>query len=230
MKRKLSVVSVLLALIALVLVFTACGQIENVQSESANKPRTITIYSITGEGTTQKAIDTVEEAMNKITRSLYNIEVELRLYPESEYEAALQAAIAANREWELNGGIPSDVTASSNVTVETTQESTNGRPVTYYPEAYDNQLDIFLIPSGVSNFDYYATKYFKEGEGEATEYVGVCTDLSTLIDENSKNYVIKQYIPEAVLSFCCKSSELAVGGDNPLLGIPSNRYYGDAEY
>ena len=120
-------------------------------------------------------------------------------------KAALQAAIAANED----GSVLVDANTSSSVTVETTQAEGegNGRPVTYYPEAYDNQLDIFLIPSGVSNFDYYASKYFKNGEGEGADYSGVCTDLSTLIDENSKNYVINQYIPKTVLNFCCKYSD-----------------------
>lgn len=225
MKHKLSVLSVLLVLLALVFVFTACGAEENVASEGTTKPRTITIYSITGDATTKEAIATVQEAMNKITRSMYNIEVELRLYPESEYETFLKAAIEANE----SGNI--DVTAgtSSTVTADTVVNE-YGRPITVYPEAYENQLDIFLIPAGASNFDYYGWKYFKDGEGEAAVYSGVATDLSTLIDQNSNNYVINQYIPQAVLQFCCKNSDLAIGGDNPLLGIPSNRYYGDAEY
>lgn len=225
MKHRLSVVSVLLALLALVFVFTACGADENQASESTNKPRTITIYSITGDATTKEAIATVQEAMNKITRSLYDIEVELRLYPESEYEAVLQAAIAANEAGNINAGADT----SSNVTADTVVNE-YGRPVTVYPEAYDNQLDIFLIPDGVDSFDKYAIEYFKEGEGEGTTYSGVAIDLSTLIDENSNNYVINQYIPSKILNFCCKYSDQALGGDNPLLGIPSNRYYGDAEY
>ena len=225
MKHKLSVLSVILALQALVFVFTACGADENVASEGTTKPRTITIYSITGDGTTEKAIADVQEAMNKITRSMYNIEVVLRLYPESEYEAFLNAAIEANE----SGNIDVSAGTSSNVTADTVVND-YGRPITVYPEAYENQLDIFLIPDGYKNFELYGSKYFKEGEGEATVYSGVATDLSTLIDQNSKNYVINQYIPQTVLNFCCKYSDLAIGGENPLLGIPSNRYYGDAEY
>lgn len=225
MKHKLSVLSVILALLALVFVFTACGAEENIASEGTTKPRTITIYSITGDATTKEAIATVQEAMNKITRSMYNIEVELRLYPESQYEAFLNAAIQANESGNINIGGET----SSNVTADTVVND-YGRPITIYPEAYDNQLDIFLIPEGASNFNYYGFKYFKDGEGESVSYSGVATDLSTLIDSNSKNFVINQYIPQSVLNFCCKNSDLAIGGDNPLLGIPSNRYYGDAEY
>ena len=225
MKHKLSFLSVLLALLALVFVFTACGADENVASEDSNKPRTITIYSITGDNTTKEAIAAVQEAMNKITRSLYNIEVILRLYPESEYEDALLAAIAANESGNLN----IDVGTADSVVADTIVNE-YGRPITIYPEAYENQLDIFLIPDGVSNFDYYTSKFFKEGEGESATYSGIAHDLTELINQNSKNYVMNQYIPEKILTFCRKYSDQAAGADNPLYGIPSNRYYGDAEY
>ena len=225
MKHKLSVLSVILALLALVFVFTACGATENVASEGTNKPRTITIYSITGEGTTKEAIAGVQEAMNKITRSLYNIEVVLRLYPESEYEDMLKAAIEANESGNLNINV-----GTSDDVVADTVVNEYGRPITVYPEAYDNQLDIFLIPDGVDKFDYYTMKYFKSGEGESAEYSGIATDLTELINENSKDFVINQYIPEKILKFCRKFSDQAAGADNPLYGLPSNRYYGDAEY
>lgn len=225
MKHKLSFLSVLLALLALVFVFTACGADENIASEDSNKPRTITIYSITGDNTTKEAIAAVQEAMNKITRSLYNIEVILRLYPESEYEDALLAAIAANESGNLN----IDVGTADSVVADTIVNE-YGRPITIYPEAYENQLDIFLIPDGVSNFDYYTSKFFKEGEGESATYSGIAHDLTELINQNSKNYVMNQYIPEKILTFCRKYSDQAAGADNPLYGIPSNRYYGDAEY
>ena len=225
MKHKLSVLSVILALLALVLVFTACGATENVASESMNKPRTITIYSITGDATTKEAIEGVQEAMNKITRSLYNVEVVLRLYPESEYEAALKAAIEANE----SGNIDYEIGTSDDVAVDTVVNE-YGRPITVYPEAYENQLDIFLIPDGVDKFDLYTTKYFKTGEGESAVFSGVATDLTELINQNSQDFVINQYIPEKVLNFCRKYSDQAAGADNPLLGLPSNRYYGDAEY
>ena len=225
MKHKLSFLSVLLALLALVFVFTACGADENIASEDSNKPRTITIYSITGDNTTKEAIAAVQEAMNKITRSLYNIEVILRLYPESEYEDALLAAIAANESGNLNIGV-----GTADSVVADTIVNEYGRPITIYPEAYENQLDIFLIPDGVSNFDYYTSKFFKEGEGESATYSGIAHDLTELINQNSKNYVMNQYIPEKILTFCRKYSDQAAGADNPLYGIPSNRYYGDAEY
>lgn len=225
MKHKLSFLSVLLALLALVFVFTACGADENVASEDSNKPRTITIYSITGDNTTKEAIAAVQEAMNKITRSLYNIEVILRLYPESEYEDALLAAIVANESGNLNINV-----GTADSVVADTIVNEYGRPITIYPEAYENQLDIFLIPDGVSNFDYYTSKFFKEGEGESATYSGIAHDLTELINQNSKNYVMNQYIPEKILTFCRKYSDQAAGADNPLYGIPSNRYYGDAEY
>ena len=188
MKHKLSVLSVILALLALVVVFTACGADENVATEGAIKPRTITIYSITGDNTTKDAIDAVEEAMNKITRSLYNIEVELRLYPASEYEAAIKAAIKANED----GDVIIEAGTADSVVAETVVNE-YGRPITVYPTAHKNQFDIFLIPDGVDNFDFYTQDYFNYNEGnEVVEMGGVALDISSQINENSANYILTQ--------------------------------------
>ena len=224
MKHKLSVLSVILALLALVLVFTSCSTDGNVQSVESTKPITITIYSIAGEGTTQAAIQRVQDEMNKITESLYKIHVVLKFYPADEYEAALMAAIQANE----NADEIIDTEKEDEVVADTVVNE-YGRPITIYPDANENQMDIFLIPEGVSKFDFYTQSClnYTDENGELVEMGGVAVDLNSHLTENGKGYELNQYIPAKVLDFCRLDS---VDSASALYGIPSNRYYGEAEY
>lgn len=224
MKRKLSVLSVLIALLTLVLVFTACGDDGNITSTGGVRPRTITIYSITGDSTTPAAVQAVEDALNRITEPLYKTHVVLRFYKADEYEAALRKAVDANE----NGDVVVNLGSSDTVTAETVVNE-YGRPLTIYPEADPNQMDIFLIPEGVDNFDFYTQDYlnYTDEDGELVELGGIAADLSAEMNADGAGYLLNQYIPEKVLNFCRENS---IDATTPLYGIPSNRYYGDAEY
>jgi len=218
MKHKLSVLPVLFTLLALVFVLTACGSEGNVQSEGVIKPRTITFYSITDEATTDEAIQRVQDELNEITESLYKVHVVLKLYPESEYEDALKTAIKANEDgavFDETVVLPEDSETSD--VGETEKEED-------YADALDNQLDIFLIPEGVKKFDTYMKDYLESieyGEG------GVLADLTSYLTEGGTGYVLNQYIPKKILDFCRAKSD---DSTTALYGLPSNRYYGDAEY
>ena len=220
MKHKLSVLPVLFTLLALVFVLTACGSEGNVQSEGVIKPRTITFYSITDEATTDEAIQRVQDELNKITESLYKVHVVLKLYPEDEYEEVIKKAIIANEDgvvFEDTEIVPDDSVTSG--VGETDQEEE-----IVFADAVENQLDIFLIPQGSAKFDTYALKYLQSidyGEG------GVLADLGSYLTEGSAGYVLNQYIPKKVLDFCRADS---ADPASTLYGLPTNRYYGDAEY
>ena len=82
MKRKLSLLAVLIAMLSLVLFITACGGDENVASATSIPERTITIYAITGKTTTAEAVASVQAAMNKITESKFKTHVVLKLFDE----------------------------------------------------------------------------------------------------------------------------------------------------
>ncbi|MBQ4120975.1 MAG: hypothetical protein IJD35_03065 [Clostridia bacterium] len=220
MKHKLSVLPVLFTLLALVFVLTACGSEGNVQSEGVIKPRTITFYSITDEATTDEAVQRVEDELNKITESLYKVHVVLKLYPEDEYEEVLKKAIIANEDGVVFED--TDVLPDDSVTSGVGETDTDDEVV--YADAVENQLDVFLIPDGSANFDKYALKYLQSieyGEG------GVLADLSSYVAEGGAGYVLNQYIPKKTLDFCRGDSADAT---SPLYGLPSNSYYGDAEY
>jgi len=55
--------------------------------------RTITIYGVTEESTTEEAIAAVEERINLFTESIYNTHIILRLFTEDEYEQMLDETI-----------------------------------------------------------------------------------------------------------------------------------------
>lgn len=224
MKRTLPLLTVLIALLVLVLTLTACSDNENVQSESTKQPRTITIYSITGKTTSADAIAQVQKALNKITESQYKTHVVLKLFTEDQYETELSKALDAynNRVTTPTAPVGTDEVA------EITMVNENGRPITVYPDVAEGQVDIFLIPEGVSKFDEYTKNYLLEIDSDGTEVRGsICTDLSGQISADGKGFLLNQYIPATVLNYCRLNP---IDSSSALYGIPSNRYYGDAEY
>lgn len=225
MKRKLSLLAVLIAMLSLVLFITACGGDENVASATSIPERTITIYAITGKTTTAEAVASVQAAMNKITESKFKTHVVLKLFDEDHYAEALNQAFEtyANRDT-----TPTRPSGSGNTTDVTVEVNEFGRPVTVYPEVVDGQVDIFLIPEGVSAFNFYTNGYYtKENPDGTTSTSGICADLNEHLASNGNSSVLKQYIPAIVLDYCRKDP---IDSSSSLYGIPSNRYYADAEY
>jgi len=88
--------------------FTACGASEEEDDTLAaaeTRTATITLTAITGDSTTPQAIEAVQKAMNKLTKSEYKTQVILQLKTEDEYEdfiasqvELIEAEIAAEEE------------------------------------------------------------------------------------------------------------------------------------
>ena len=82
MKKKL--LSLLLAVLMLMsIMLTSCSNEEDdgtvtLNADSTNT-RTVVIAAITGETTTPEAITQVEEALNRVSKSMYKTQVVLRL-------------------------------------------------------------------------------------------------------------------------------------------------------
>lgn len=134
---KKSLLALLLCLsLCLPVLLTACGdnkEEENkttITNTSNSSSKTVTIYSITDDSTTAEQIAVVEQAFNNITKSKYNTKVVLKLYTEKEYDNAVKKALESNREAFENE-------EKASVTIDE-----NG-----YPNATENQLDIFLVRS-----------------------------------------------------------------------------------
>ena len=107
MKKKLISLALLAGLI--LSSFTACGasEEEDTTAEAETRTTTITLTAITGDSTTPDAIEDVQKALNKLTKSEYKTQVILQLKTEDEYVEfidsqveKLEAEIAAAEEAE----------------------------------------------------------------------------------------------------------------------------------
>lgn len=103
MKKKL--LSLLLAVLMLMsIMLTSCSNEEDdgtvtLNADSTNT-RTVVIAAITGETTTPEAITQVEEALNRVSKSMYKTQVVLRLMTEDEYEDYINDTYTALKEEE----------------------------------------------------------------------------------------------------------------------------------
>ena len=93
MKKKLISLALLAGLI--LSSFTACGQSEEdvAATEEDTRTTTITLTAITGKSTTPEAIEAVQEAMNKLTKSEYKTQVILQLKTEDEYVEFIESQV-----------------------------------------------------------------------------------------------------------------------------------------
>jgi hypothetical protein len=191
------------------------------------KAMTLTLYSITGENTTEEAIQQVQDAINKITEAKFNTHIILRLYPEDEYNKALEEKITAIEEQialdEAKAAaqkVAAKAAKAAGVTTAaetTSDESTTEEPVetilnelglekTVYPEEDGNQLDIFLI----RGLDKYQ-EYFERG---------VLMQLDEELSVNSK--ILNDYIYPTFLS--------SVKIEGGTYAIPNNHMVGEYEF
>lgn len=103
MKKRVLSLAMCLLMIACAFVMGACGDKEddlaqaggdsNVVTTSSNTPMTIYIYSIKEEGTTDEAIELVEEALSKIAIRRYNTTIDLVLIDEKDYASQMFAKV-----------------------------------------------------------------------------------------------------------------------------------------
>lgn len=90
------IISFGLCLIMVAALFAGCGN-QNATTTTTNPgdlPTTINLIGITEQTTTQEAIDFVEEALNKITKSRYKTKIELTLVTAEEYMKEIDNRVA----------------------------------------------------------------------------------------------------------------------------------------
>ena len=165
-RRLLSLLLCALLIVPSVLMLASCNKEGFIATASPIRPMTVTIAMITDGSTTDAAVQAAQDALNKITENTYNTHVVLKLFTEDEYEDAVEAMVKARCEDERNGKILSSLGKS-----EMTEVNEFGRPVTVYPEAYENQIDIFLCTSfemfrKYLNYTYTYEEYVLDENGE----------------------------------------------------------------
>ncbi len=169
MKKRFVSLALCFLMVLTVGLSTACGEKSDEEnlldlSQSDTVAKTITIWGIKGEGTTDEAVAAVEEAMSKLTKTKFNTAVELKLFFEDEYYDALEdrfaeieemkeaeeEAAADRKKAEREAKKKGETLPPLETAVEETEETKldeYGLPETVYPKVADDQLDIFLITS-----------------------------------------------------------------------------------
>lgn len=84
MAKRFVCVLLVLAMLSAAILMTACSS-DYTPEAVTNFPITLNLLGVTNESTTREAIDRVEEAINKITKAMYNIKLNLILVTEEEY-------------------------------------------------------------------------------------------------------------------------------------------------
>lgn len=91
------IISLSLCLVMLAVLFAGCGKKADTTTTTTNTddlPMTINLIGITDRATTQAAIDAVETALNKITKTRYKTKIELTLVTADQYLAEIEKRVA----------------------------------------------------------------------------------------------------------------------------------------
>ncbi len=215
------VLGILLGVLMLSSLLTACGGGGLETSTEAAKAMTVTLTMIKEEGMTDDAIKLVENALNEITENKYNTHVVLQMFTAEEYA---DKVLEMSRKLDINdAGQEGSTYVSSEVFLDPDKvyvQSANGdfslideqnRANVVYPTLTNTQLDILFIDS-VKTYSVLA-----EGYNERP-YI---TDLSTII--GTSDLPVAKYVNSTLLSYARR-----VNGS--FRAIPNNYYYGDYSY
>ncbi len=161
MKKRLMCL-VLCLFLTLPMILASCS--EDDDENDGPDLNTIVLAMIQGEKTTQAGVDAVERALNDIVEPMYGINIEVQVYPEEEYfgiirnkllatakeveEAENEAEAEKDRLESMNaanGNKPEKETEAESQTEPATWLDEEGNPHYVYPEAGENQVDIFLV-------------------------------------------------------------------------------------
>ncbi len=150
--------------LALLMTFSACLLIAcgaEDDPSSGDTPITITLYSIKEEGTTEEGIRAAEEAINLLINNAYSVNIKLCLYTAEEYDQVIAEKLQKNKE------AKDTKKPGGNKGVILTSQQTGPRETTIidgfsrlvFPEATENQLDIFLIHNQTTYMEYITGSY-----------------------------------------------------------------------
>ncbi|MBR7162232.1 MAG: hypothetical protein IKD07_07435, partial [Clostridia bacterium] len=89
------IISFGLCLVMFAMLFAGCGenQTTTTTTNPEDLPATINLIGITEKSTTQEAIDFVEEALNKLSKTRYKTKIELTLVTADEYMAEIEKRV-----------------------------------------------------------------------------------------------------------------------------------------
>ncbi len=216
MKKRL--LCLLLTLVMVLTCLASCGEkddeeaVENIQEEASESAITLSMYllaeNLPEDETERNAqIAAIEAAANKITKSKFKTQLDLRIFAtEEEYYAALDAAYAARAEAEAAGNITAPAEGDETKEDETYADDLGVMQIKY-PTIADYQVDILYL-GGYANFNKYVTEEKLQS-------------LDTELDSASKK--LKEYISTPYLKYM-KSV------NNGTYAIPTNSSIGEYTY
>ncbi|MCD7783516.1 MAG: ABC transporter substrate-binding protein [Firmicutes bacterium] len=194
-------------------------------STSDRDPVTLTLWLPCEEGTTDEAVQAVEDAINSILKSSYTTAIELKVYTEEAYaeaveerlttietkaaeDAAAAEALRKLQQEQRKAGITT--TTSEETTAEETEAETivndYGISELKYPEVDEYQFDIFLITS----YDDYLDLIERDALSE----------LDSSLSNDSK--ILKSYIYPTFLT--------AAKNNGTTYCIPNNHGLGEYKF
>ena len=216
MKKKL--ISLALALVMIVTCFAGCGQkdsqqaAEDINKAASENAMTLVMYLLSEQEVSPERAAAIQTAVNKITKSKFKTQLELRFFTEDEYYAQLEAAFEQRKTAEANGQVSNN--ASTENATEETVENKWGVVEIAYPKVSDYQVDIFYIGDTKT-----ATGYDKYNQ-----YVDA--KMLQRLDEElaSSSKLLNSYITPSIL----KGVKEAGGGST--YAIPNNFVIGEYTY
>ncbi len=233
MKRRLISFLLCVALLFTGIAFTGCTDLEENDDpketgDEANDAltrsgMTLTLWVPTQEGTTDEALELVEEAINKITQAQYDTAIKLYGIPTDDYEEAVKKQLAdikirvdeaeqraierrkAEREAAKRGETlpPEEYEEDESMKNPYDLIVNSGAG---YPHVEENQLDMFLI-RGYEDYSYYAGEFLLESLNE---------------ELNGASKILRSYIYPSFFD--------AAKIDGNIYGVPNNHALGEYTY
>ena len=186
---KKSLLALLLALVMCMSLFcTACssGDEEDdsniLKTEDEITPMTITLYAPTEGTTTQEQVEIVQAAFNDITQAKFNTNVILKLIPEDKYNEVINTNLVALRKERAD-----KAAAEFNGETATEEENTELEAGSY-PEATENQMDIFMVQSFES---FYELSYGVDGESDLAPIDTQLAETAKLLSSYVYPYLLR---------------------------------------
>lgn len=233
MKRRLISFLLCVALLFTGIMITGCTPVEDddVNTEETGEENdgltrsgmTLTLWVPTQEGTTEEALELVEEAINRITQAQYDTAIKLYGIPTDDYEEAVKKQIsdikirveeAEQRAIERRKAEREAAKRGETLPPEEYEEDESLKnPYDLivnsgagYPHVENNQLDIFLI-RGYEDYSYYANEFLIESLNE---------------ELNGASKILRSYIYPSFFE--------AAKIDGSVYGVPNNHALGEYTY